>query len=53
METKMEIKGLMKSKWKCHLTGDTIYHPMEGKEPNRFHRFMQGIAFGFKWVKSA
>jgi hypothetical protein len=49
----METYGFERSKWKCHLTGDTVYHPMKGKEPNRFHRLMQRIVFGFKWVKSA
>jgi len=41
-----------KSEWKCYLTGDTVYHPMKGAEPNRFHRFIQRLLLGFKWVKS-
>ena len=49
----MEVKWPERSEWKCHLTGDTVYRPIKGKEPNKFHRLMQGLVFGFKWVKSA
>ena len=40
------------SAWRCILTGDTIYQPRKGCEPNRFHRWMHRLAFGFRWEKN-
>ncbi len=43
------------SEWKCYILGDddgVVYRPREGHEPNWFHRLMQRLAFGFRWVKS-
>ena len=42
------------SDWQCHLFGSErgiVYTPLEGKEPNWFHRKMQELCFGFKWRK--
>jgi hypothetical protein len=39
------------SQWTCHLTDSFCYTPSKGKEPNAFHRKMQELMFGFKWVK--
>ncbi len=39
------------SDWECRLTGDTLYTPRKGEEPNWFHRLMQRLAFGFVWRK--
>lgn len=38
------------SDWKM-IHGDITYVPTKGNEPNWFHRKMQELAFGFKWVK--
>lgn len=40
-----------KSDWQmrqCNIT----YRPPKGMEPNWFHRWMQQIAFGFKWERA-
>ena len=46
------------SEWKCYVfgypgnpSGSVIFHPLKGQEPNRFHRFMQELCFGVRWVK--
>ena len=42
------------SDWQCHLFGSErglVYTPLEGKEPNWFHRKMQELILGFKWRK--
>lgn len=41
------------SDWELVIGGEygIIYTPTKGKEPNRFHRFMQGLVLGFKWRK--
>jgi hypothetical protein len=43
------------SEWQCWLIGDgswgTVIHPKKGDEPNWFHRWMQRMAFGFRWEK--
>lgn len=39
------------SEWECHILPDVIFRPHKGKEPNRFHRFMHRLAFGFRWIK--
>lgn len=38
------------SDWQCRVANIT-YRPVAGKEPNRFHRFMQGLILGLKWEK--
>lgn len=41
-----------RSDWMCRVFGGEItITPEKGKEPNRFHRFMQEIIFGVKWVR--
>lgn len=40
-----------KSEWRCHLVSGVIFTPDKGNEPNRFHRWMQRLAFGIKWEK--
>jgi hypothetical protein len=37
--------------WKCELMKGTWWMVEEGKQPNRFHRKMQELCFGFKWEK--
>ena len=37
---KYKINIPERSNWYCELTNDTIYRPLKGYEPNRFHRFM-------------
>lgn len=41
---------LERSSWQCHCAGIT-YIPPKGAEPNAFHRFMQRLAFGFRWER--
>ena len=49
-----------RSDWQCYLFGDAdhpgpgsvVLVPVEGNEPNWFHRKMQELCFGFKWRKS-
>lgn len=31
--------------------GNMIYRPFKGDEPNWFHRWMQRLAFGFRWER--
>lgn len=38
------------SEWSVKSNG-IMYRPNKGDEPNAFHRFMQRLAFGFKWTK--
>jgi hypothetical protein len=47
-----------RSGWCCYLVGDpnniegsVMYRPAKGMEPNWFHRWMQSLCFGVKWVK--
>jgi hypothetical protein len=40
------------SKWKVKIAGSLVLVPLEGKEPNAFHRLMQRLILGFKWEKS-
>lgn len=45
-----------RSKWACYMFGNRpggtgiIYYPTEGKEPNRFVRWMMLICFDCLWV---
>lgn len=45
------IKISEPSEWKCYLTGDMVLVPSKGNHPNWFHRQMQRLCFGFKWLK--
>jgi hypothetical protein len=38
--------------WKCQLLPGTFWMVEEGKEPNWFHRKMQELCFGIKWIKN-
>ena len=44
-----------RSEWRCSLFGQgddgIVYQPLMGREPNWFHRWMQRLAFGFKWER--
>jgi hypothetical protein len=40
------------SEWVCRITRDLTLHPNKGNEPNWFHRWMQRLAFGFKWERA-
>jgi len=40
--------------WKCEalgLGGWMVITPPKGKHPNAFHRFMQRVLIGNKWIK--
>jgi hypothetical protein len=39
------------SKWYCEHFPGYVVRPLEGKEPNRFHRYMQRLLLGWKWTK--
>lgn len=45
------------SEWSCYLfggpniAGSVIFRPANSLEPNWFHRWMQSLCFGVKWVK--
>jgi hypothetical protein len=40
------------SGWKCEMIGSyLVIFPTKGNVPNWFHRFMQRLCFGFKWIK--
>lgn len=46
------IKGLEMSDYQMKMCDGALkIRPLKGKEPNRFHRFMQGLILGFKWSK--
>ena len=56
--SKYTIKHTEGSDWHCYLLGDEddmmnaiVWRPAKGKEPNRFHRWMQELCFGIKWRK--
>lgn len=38
--------------WQLKISDGLIMHFKEGKQPNRFHRFMQRVFFGFVWSKN-
>lgn len=40
------------SKWSVTLADHLKLTPLEGREPNAFHRLMQRLILGFKWEKS-
>jgi hypothetical protein len=43
------------SKWRCEMYGlgptGVILRPMVGNEPTWFHRAMQRVLLGHKWIK--
>ena len=45
------------SEWSCYMLGgpdvggSVIFRPAKGLEPNWFHRWMQSLCCGVKWVK--
>lgn len=39
------------SGWRVWYLPGCFYQPLEGEVPNRFHRFMQRVCFGFKWER--
>lgn len=41
-----------KYEWKCFINHNTYFCFEEGKQPNAFHRFMQKLILGFKWVRT-
>lgn len=41
-----------KYEYKMYINDTLAINIVEGKEPNRFHRWMQKICFGFRWEKS-
>lgn len=45
------IKMPERSNWRVEICG-VHYHPVKGQEPNAFHRWMQRLAFGFRWKKT-
>jgi hypothetical protein len=54
-ESGFQMEALPKpSDWDCYLLGGPkgiVLRPAEGHVPNAFHRFMQRVCFGFRWVK--
>jgi hypothetical protein len=42
------------SDWKCEISSPNglVFRPVRGAEPNAFHRLMQRLCFGFKWVRA-
>lgn len=40
------------SDWSAHMGGVT-YRPLEGNEPNAFHRLMQRLVLGIRWERTA
>jgi len=49
-ETIFAWPRIEKADWYAVICG-VQYHPEKGNVPNAFHRFMQKLAFGVKWVK--
>ena len=37
--------------WQLCLSAGYYFTPIEGCVPNRFHRFMHRVMFGFKWER--
>lgn len=40
-----------KDAWRCYLAPHFCINVPEGKQPNRFHRWMQRLCFGFRWER--
>lgn len=50
------IKPVTYSGWNCYMFGGDdecgiVYRPQEGKEPNRFARWMMKVCFACTWKK--
>ena len=39
------------TEWECELSPMTIFTPLDGCEPNWFHRWMHRVFFGFRWQR--
>jgi len=43
------------SSWRCEVFGSgpggIVWRPREGLVPNAFHRFMQRLCFGCRWIR--
>ena len=37
--------------WECHINQNFVLNVEKGKAPNAFHRFMQKLILGFRWVR--
>ena len=50
----MTVSGIKQPKyrWRVRLTHNTYWQVEEGTEPNWFHRKMQELCFGIKWIKN-
>ena len=50
----MTVSGTKQPKyrWRVRLTHNTYWQVEEGSEPNWFHRKMQELCFGIKWIKN-
>lgn len=56
MRDEWKIETPKPSQWRAILVGDkkgygVEFRPQTGQEPNAFHRFMQRLCFGVRWVK--
>lgn len=38
-------------KWRCYISNNFWIGFQESEEPNTFHRYMQKLILGFKWVR--
>lgn len=49
------IVGKSAADWECEMFGmgksGIVVRPLKGDVPNAFHRFMQRLFFGNKWVR--
>jgi len=46
------INYRVRPKWRCEIMTNYHHHLPVGREPNWFHRWMQWLFLGFKWVKT-
>jgi len=46
----MVLKNPEYADWQIRHAG-IVYVPLKGSEPNWFHRWMQRVAFGFRWER--
>ena len=48
----LELRLREKSNWQCLIVGESlVLRPSAGDEPNALHRWMQRLAFGFRWER--
>lgn len=52
MNSNYTLSTLEYSDWELIFCGNIRWRPLKGKEPNRFHRFMQKLCFGVEWHKT-